>query len=134
MSIENAEKDIEIRKVSFGEGEENELEVPVVRRENGSAKPRYMIAEVPIHDFIDAIGAPQYYYGTEMDYARRMDTAAEVANAIGAGIVELGVVSQVPEPMHPDVGVRLNLQADNGREMVVLGRISSTLPQGSNNT
>ena len=89
MSIENAERDIEIRRVSFGEGENNKLDVPVIKRENGSARPRYMLAEVGVHDFIDVIGSPQYYYGTEMEYARREDTAADVAKAIGAGIVEL---------------------------------------------
>ena len=64
-----------------------------------------------------------------MDYARRVDTATEVADAIGNGIVELGVVSKVPEPMHPNVGVRLNIEHPNGNGIVVLGQISSHLPE-----
>ncbi len=132
MSIENTERDIEIRRVSFGKGDDNKVDVPVVKRDNGSARPRYMLAEVGVHDFIDVIGSPQYYYGTEMEYARREDTAIDVANAIGAGIVELGVVSKVPEEMHEHVGVRLNIPRPDGSEIIVLGQISSPLPERKN--
>lgn len=117
--------EIELRNVNFGS---EQLQVAVTKRQNGSSKPRTMIAGITAQDLIDVVGAPQFYYGTEMEYARRVDTSTEVAQAIGGGSVELGVVSQIPEPLHENVGVLLNIPRDNGDQLAVLGRISSTLP------
>lgn len=117
--------DIELRTVHFGEP----VNVAVKKREDGSAKPRALIAGVPASDVIQLIGNMDFYHRNQLDH-KRVDCATEVVDAINSGRVELGIVSEVPHPLQEGIGVILTAQGENSA-VSLLGRVSSPInPKG----
>lgn len=114
--------EIELRNIKIGN---EQLQVAVQKREDGKATPRALVAGVTAPDVIDLVGQHNFTYGAEVKIGR-VDTSDSVAEAIIGGAAELGIVSEIPQPLHENIGVLLTIPK-NGSEISILGQISNTV-------
>lgn len=118
----------ELRSINIGS---EVLSVAVVRRPNGKAIPRAMIAGITASDLVDLVGPANFYYGNQVDFTRRVDCPSEVATAVSKGVVEIGIVAEVPQPLQENVGVLLTANMSSEAPTVaVLGKVSSPIGIG----
>lgn len=123
--VGDTQEEIVLRSVNVGE---ELVDVSVKKRADGKTTPRAMIAGITAHDLMQAVGPANFYYANQVDLSRRVDCPHQVAEAIANGTVELGFVSEIPQPLIENVGVLLSQPLDiDGKTVNVIGKISSRI-------